>query len=165
MAGRKKQLMSWLGTGTNAKDVGTSISYVYDAVDENDELIDLTLSLQADAAVQFWLDQKQSKQGERTIFIAMHGEIVASQRNLGPFSRQSNESHAYPSGPFIAMSYFISFEPLIIPVYDRCICLFAVLLSTRHSHHDPLLTLTRSHMKTRRRNRGRRTASRSASCR
>jgi hypothetical protein len=50
MAGRKKQLMSWLGTGTNAKDVGTSISYVYDAVDENDELIDLTLSLQADAA-------------------------------------------------------------------------------------------------------------------
>ena len=79
MAGRKKQLMSWLGTGTNAKDVGTSISYVYDAVDENDELIDLTLSLQADAAVQFWLDQKQSKQGERTIFIAMHGEIVTSQ--------------------------------------------------------------------------------------
>ena len=84
MAGRKKELMRWLGTGTNAKDVGTSISYVYDAVDENDELIDLTLSLQADAAVQFWLDQKQSKQGERTIFIAMHGEIVTSQRNLGP---------------------------------------------------------------------------------
>jgi len=84
MAGRKKELMRWLGTGTNAKDVGTSISYVYDAVDENDELIDLTLSLQADAAVQFWLDQKQSKQGERTIFIAMHGEIVTSQRNPGP---------------------------------------------------------------------------------
>jgi hypothetical protein len=79
MAGRKKELMRWLGTGTNAKDVGTSISYVYDAVDENDELIDLTLSLQADAAVQFWLDQKQSKQGERRIFIAMHGEIVTSQ--------------------------------------------------------------------------------------
>jgi len=48
-------------------------------VDENDELIDLTLSLQADAAVQLWLDQKQSKQGERSIFIAMHGEIVTSQ--------------------------------------------------------------------------------------
>ena len=64
MVGRKKELMTWLGTGTNAKDVGTSISYVYDAVDENDELIDLTLSLQVDAAVQFWLDQKQSKQGE-----------------------------------------------------------------------------------------------------
>ena len=140
--------MRWLGTGTNAKDVGTSISYVYDAVDENDELIDLTLSLQADAAVQFWLDQKQSKQGERTIFIAMHGKIVTSQRNLGPFSRQSNESHAYPSRPFIAMSYFISFEPLIVPVYAPCSCLYAVLLSTRHSNHDPLLTLTRSRMTT-----------------
>ena len=102
MAGRKKELMRWLGTGTNAKDVGTSISYVYDAVDENDELIDLTLSLQADAAVQFWLDQKQSKQGERIIFIAMHGKIVTSERNPGPFWRQSNKSHAYPSRPFIA---------------------------------------------------------------
>ena len=60
--------MSWLGTGSNAKDVGSSISYVYNTVDENDELIDLTLSLQPDAAVQFWLDQKQSKQGERTHF-------------------------------------------------------------------------------------------------
>ena len=46
----------------------------------------------------------------------MHGEIVTSQRNLGPFSRQSNESHVYPSRPFIAMSYFISFEPLIVRV-------------------------------------------------
>lgn len=116
MAGRKKQLMSWLGTGTNAKDVGTSISYVYDAVDENDELIDLTLSLQADAAVQFWLDQKQSKQGERTFFIAMHGEIVTSRKEILDLLRQSNESHAYPSRPFIAMSHFISFEPLIVPV-------------------------------------------------
>ena len=42
--------------------------------------------------------------------------MATSQRNLGPFSRQSNESHAYPSRPFIAMSNFISFEPLIVPV-------------------------------------------------
>ena len=48
----------------------------------------------------------------------------------------------------IAMSYFISFEPLIVPVYARCICLYAVLLSTRYSYHDPLLTLTRSRMVT-----------------
>ena len=46
------------------------------------------------------------------------------------------------------MSYFISFEPLIVPVYARCFCLYAVLLSTRHSNHDPLLTLTRSRMTT-----------------
>ena len=46
------------------------------------------------------------------------------------------------------MSYFISFEPLIIPVYARCFCLYAVLLLTRHSNHDPLLTLTRSRMTT-----------------
>ena len=30
--------------------------------------------------------------------------------------KQSNESHAYPSRPFIAMSHFISFEPIIVPV-------------------------------------------------
>ena len=35
------------------------------------------------------------------------------------------------------MSYFISFEPLIIPVYARCFFLYAVLLSTRQLHHDP----------------------------
>ena len=46
------------------------------------------------------------------------------------------------------MSHFISFEPLIIPVYAPCLCLYAVLLSTRHSNHDPLLTLTRSRMTT-----------------
>ena len=81
-------------------------------------------------------------------FSAMHGEIVTSQINLGPLLlRQSDESHAYPSIPFIAMSHFLSFEPLIIPVYARCLCLYAVLLS-RHSHHDPLLTLTRSCMTT-----------------
>ena len=68
------------------------------------------------------------------------------QRNLGPFSRQSNEPHAYPSRPFIAMSHFISFEPLIVPVYAPCLCLDAALLSTRRSNHDPLLTLTRSRM-------------------
>ena len=68
----------------------------------------------------------------------MHGEIVTSQRNLGPLLlRQSNESHAYPSRPFTAMSHFISCESLIVPVYARCFCLDAVLLSTRHSHHDP----------------------------
>ena len=81
-------------------------------------------------------------------FCAMHGEVVTSQRNLGPFSRQSNESHAYPSRPFIAMSYFISFVLLIVPVYASCLCLYAVLLSTRHSNHDPLLTLTCSRMTT-----------------
>ena len=59
----------------------------------------------------------------------MHGEM--------DLLKQSNESHAYPPRPFIAMSYFISFEPLIIPVYARCFCLYAVLLLTRHSHHDP----------------------------
>ena len=76
----------------------------------------------------------------------MHGEIVTSQRNLGPFSRQSNESHAYPSRPFIAMSYFLSFEPLIVPVSIHASASMMsdveslpsdVLLSTRHSHHDP----------------------------
>ena len=45
-------------------------------------------------------------------------------RNLGPLLlKQSNESHAYPSGQFIAMSHFVSVEPLIVPVYARCICL------------------------------------------
>ena len=33
------------------------------------------------------------------------------------------------------MSHFISFEPLIVPVSN--FCLDAVLLSTRHSRHDP----------------------------
>ena len=46
------------------------------------------------------------------------------------------------------MSYFISFVLLIVPVYAPCLCLYAVLLSTRHSNHDPLLTLTRSRMTT-----------------
>ena len=46
------------------------------------------------------------------------------------------------------MSHFISFEPLIVLVYAPCFCLYAVLLSTRRSYHDPLLTLTRSRMTT-----------------
>jgi len=46
------------------------------------------------------------------------------------------------------MSYFISFVLLIVPVYASCLCLDAVLLSTRHSNRDPLLTLTRSRMTT-----------------
>ena len=68
------------------------------------------------------------------------------------------ETHAYPSRPFIAMSHFISFEPLIVPVSN--FCLDAVLLSTRQSCHDPLLTLTRSRMTTRRRTRRRRRSTR-----
>jgi hypothetical protein len=51
------------------------------------------------------------------------------------FLKTIKESHAYPSRPFIAMSHFISFEPLIIPVSN--FCLDAVLLSTIHSNHDP----------------------------
>ena len=84
------------------------------------------------------------KQGEPSFLasargkVAMHGEIVTSEhKEIPDLLKQSNESHAYPSRPFIAMSHFLSFEPLIVPVYARCFCLDAVLLSTRHSHHDP----------------------------
>jgi hypothetical protein len=58
----------------------------------------------------------------------MHGEIVTSQRNLhGPlFMRQSNNSHAYPSRPFIAMSHFLALDETF--------------------ESRPALTLTRSRM-------------------
>ena len=47
----------------------------------------------------------------------MHGEIVTSlPKEILGLLKQSNESHAYPSRPFIAMPYFISFEHLIVPV-------------------------------------------------
>ena len=46
----------------------------------------------------------------------------------------------------IAMSYFISFEPLIGPV-SMLLPLCCLALDDIHSNHDPLLTLTRSRMK------------------
>ena len=68
----------------------------------------------------------------------MHGEIVTSQRNLGPLLlKQSNESHAYPSRPFIAVSHFISFEPLIVPVsmlLPRCRLALDETISSRPCH-------------------------------
>ena len=53
-----------------------------------------------------------------------------NQRNLGfLLLKQSNESHAYPSRPFIAMSYFLSFEPLIVPV-SMLSCSRGILITT-----------------------------------
>jgi hypothetical protein len=61
------------------------------------------------------------KQGEPSFLTCLcsweifHAWRNSNLPNLGPFSRQSNDSHAYPSGQFIAMSHFLSFEPLIVP--------------------------------------------------
>ena len=51
--------------------------------------------------------------------VAMHGRNSSNlpAKEILDLLKQSNEPHAYPSRPFIAMSHFISFEPLIIPVY------------------------------------------------
>ena len=78
-------------------------------------LVESRLSL---GAVGVIMGRKQGEPSFLTCFCswALHGEIVTPQEIVDLFSTQSNESHAYPSRPFIAMSHFISFEPLIVPV-------------------------------------------------
>ena len=101
-----------------------------EAADSMKETVAIAFMSEDDAGALEMIEAMMEKYGELAdlLLLAMHGEFVTSQRNPGPFLRQSNESHAYPSGPFIAMSYFISFEPLIIPVYARCICLCCLAL-------------------------------------
>ena len=124
--------------------IEAEIKYVREKVEKENEPA-LVLALRQELAAlrqeKVLVMQQQQNQGENSRLmpqscVAMHGEIVTSQRNLRPLLKQSNESHACISRPFIAMSYLISIEPLIVPVYARCFCLYVVLLSMRHSNHN-----------------------------
>jgi hypothetical protein len=49
----------------------------------------------------------------------MHGELflqLSFCSKMGQTLQQSNASHACPSRPLAALSHFIYFEPLIVPV-------------------------------------------------
>ena len=96
------------------REAGEAAGFVL-GLDENDSRFKLAMT--SEAALGFWIGL--SKAGEPCM-----ANLVAKELP------QSNESHAYPSRPFIAMSYFISFEPLIVPVsmlLPRC-CLSLIAL-------------------------------------
>ena len=108
------------------REAGEAAGFVL-GLDKDDSRFKLAMT--SEAALGFWIGL--SKAGEPNLL--MHGEpflqlIFCSNLTL----QQSNEFHAYPSRQFFAMSHFISFEPLIVLVYARCFCLYAVLLSTTY---------------------------------
>ena len=105
-----------------------------EAADSMKETVAIAFMSEDDAGALEMIEAMMEKYGELPDLVLLVESCHAWRnsylpKNLGPLLlRQSNESHAYPSRPFIAMSYFISFEPLIVLAYARCIRLCCLAL-------------------------------------
>ena len=77
------------------REAGEAAGFVL-GLDENDSRFKLAMT--SEAALGFWI--VLSKAGEQSL---MHGELFSVAKDL----QQSNESHAYPSRPFIAYRYVL----------------------------------------------------------